>query len=300
MGLLVGGLLFWSIYEKSSKKYGAHAQELLELSGKVSQIKRLEAERQQLDSQPLERKNISVQKIKFQRDRAEIFKNLDDIYKTLGKVEPRHEAKPSDWTTAGDRFRAKMLTAGSFLCSFSGIFGILGVVSSYLPLGLLAGTVFAGIPVVGWIALGVALAVGIGIAAWAYHAKFKPILVECGKTRQTLHEKKVAIWEQKEEFDEQKSLQTSKVEEIFDSKISNLMTVSASNERNSSKKKRMLLAADQGPDNSKIWTENKFANRLLPASNEYQTLVAKKRTSDNSLLLGDSVNPNDGNPTVKL
>jgi Ankyrin repeats (3 copies) len=199
--VVFGGLLLWSMYKKSSNKYGAHAQESVEMDGKVAQIKYLEAGLRGLNYQYAHDKNMVKQK-EIQGQRVYVIQELKKLYDTIEDVQPRYEAKDADWATATDKFRAEMLTAGTFLCSFSGILGIIGVGSSYLPIGMMATACFVGIPVIGWAALGIALAIGIGVATWSYHAKYKPTLTECGKAKQALHEKKIELCKQKTVFNE--------------------------------------------------------------------------------------------------
>lgn len=192
--ILIGGLLFWSMYSKSSLKYGSHAQELISLDAKVAEIDRLEAELRGLQKQ-LHSRNISFQK-KLTSQCQKIVNKLEELYGSIETVE-LHTESP----TRLDEFRTVMLTTSSFLCAFSGVLGILSGLSSFLPAVIASSAILAGVPVVGWIALGVAVLVGISVAAWAYHAKFKPALEQSVRARQELHEKKFMMSEMRDQYE---------------------------------------------------------------------------------------------------
>jgi hypothetical protein len=187
--LVLGGLLLWSMHNKSSLKYGAYGQKMAFLDSTLAQIYRLKAELCQIDEE-LE-KNFK-QALLIDK-KKEINNQLDIIRRSIEEVQPRFEASDKDWATTSDVLRTSMLTLGTFLCSFSGILAIMGTLVPYLPVIAATSVISAGIPIAGWIALGVCLVVGIGVAIWAYQTKYKNVLQNSGKARKELHEKQVTI-----------------------------------------------------------------------------------------------------------
>lgn len=194
--LIIGGLLFWSMYHKSSLKYGQPAQFVAELNATNAKLDLLESKLHHLNEQAKDLlKSPNPKNLQQLRDeRLVVIKELETLYSKVKPVQSRTEANHSDWATFSDESRTGLLTFGTFLCSFSGVIGILGV-------GLGFSGVALSIPIVGWAALGVALLVGIGVAVWAFHSKFKPTLEKLGEQRKELHEKQVQLCERKLKFE---------------------------------------------------------------------------------------------------
>lgn len=195
----IGGLLFWSMYHKATMKYGDYAQKIVDLNTKTATITRLKAELNEVN-QLLGQENVP-KGTSFRRQ--QIMYELHKVYQTVGEIKPRNELLATDWTTPQDTLRTYMLTFGSFFCSFSGVLGVTGGLAAFVPGMVATSAVLAGIPVVGWAALAVALVIGVGVAAWAYHAKFKPMLEQCGRARRDLHEKELALWDNRKQFEKE-------------------------------------------------------------------------------------------------
>lgn len=180
--VVMGGLLYWANQNKSSKKFGSLAEEMLDLDCTLAQINRLEAEHKSIKAQwPTSDKKL------FLKTAAKSIDNqLNVLYRKIETVEPRYEAELSDWASPTDRMSNNITTVGGFLCAFSGVLGILGVV-------------LAPIPVAGWVALGVALLVGVA-AAGVFYYKSQNSIVEYGKAREKIHEKKYKLSQKKDEY----------------------------------------------------------------------------------------------------
>jgi hypothetical protein len=190
--LVLGGLLLWSMHNKSSLKYGAYGQKMAILDSTLAQIYRLKAELCQINEK-LKTDLSEDNKQALNNKKEEIIEQLKIIRNNTEEVQPRSEARDEDWATTSDVLRTSMLTLGTFLCSFSGILAIMGTLVPYLPVIAATSVISAGIPIAGWIALGVCLVVGIGVAIWAYQTKYKNVLQNSGKARKELHEKQVTI-----------------------------------------------------------------------------------------------------------
>jgi hypothetical protein len=196
-----GALLFFSVYHKVSMKYGSYAQELARLEATSAQLDRLETELRKIDKQLSSSNGPSTSRTNLQDARKEIVNRLQTIYDSLEVPEFRVEASDASWASTTDRIRTTTLTLGSFVCAFSGLIGVLGGLTPFLPPVLMAGAAFAGVPIFGWCAFGVALAIGVGVAVWAYKTKYKPALEEAGQARQTLHEKKMNLNERRKDYE---------------------------------------------------------------------------------------------------
>jgi len=184
-------------------KYGYYAQEIAKLNSLNARLDRLEAELRGIDLQLSNKAELSAFNIaSLSRSREQLRVKIMSIYSDIPSVDPRVEDEDVDWATWTDRLRTPILTGGSFLCAFSGILGILGYVATYLPPTIMTLGAFAGVPVVGWVALGVALTVALGVAVWAYKVKYQPSLIECGKARREMHEKQVELFQRRTEYRE--------------------------------------------------------------------------------------------------
>jgi len=194
---VIGGLLFWAMYQKESFKYGDHKQAHLEIDSLNAQIEQLEHMLKNYDAA-----HPQVSHQQRQNDKQEYVNKLIAIYAKVKLVNKRNESDLEDWVTSKDKARMHLLTFGSFLCSFSGILGVVAGVSAFLPSMLTTTAVLIGIPVVGWAALGIALTVGIIVAVCAYRAKFKPALLASGKMHQELHQRQLSLVQRKTQFEE--------------------------------------------------------------------------------------------------
>jgi hypothetical protein len=190
---ITAGLLFWSIYHKSDKKYGTHAQSMLELHAKSAKLDRLEAELQSVNRDLKLNANDAEN---LQQRKLAITTEIEKIYAKVEDAQPIFKIESSDWATSKDEIRTYMSGAAGFLCAFSGMLGILGAASAYLPAAGWMTAVCLGVPVAGWCALGIAIGVGV-VGAWVYQSKFQASLAECGKIRQELHDKKVTLSQRK-------------------------------------------------------------------------------------------------------
>jgi VIT1/CCC1 family predicted Fe2+/Mn2+ transporter len=187
------------MHNKSSLKYGAYGQKMAILDSTLAQIYRLKAELCQINEK-LKTDLSEDGKQALNDKKEEIIEQLKIIRNNTEEVQPRSEARDEDWATTSDVLRTSMLTLGTFLCSFSGILAIMGTLVPYLPVIAATSVISAGIPIAGWIALGVCLVVGIGVAIWAYQTKYKNVLQNSGKARKELHEKRVTICDELNKF----------------------------------------------------------------------------------------------------
>lgn len=202
--VIIGGLLIWSAHNKSSTKHGLHAQKRIEIEAKNAEVYRLEAELSNIDKQLQNEKEKTEPNIllctRLNQTHLEIIAQLKNIYADVSEIPANYHANPSDWATPIDHLKAAMLTVGSFFCAFSGVLSLVGGISSFLPAALLTGgAVLLGIPIVGWVALGVTVLVAIGVA-WAYQTKFNNALKDYGKVREDLHIQQQKLYDRKQEF----------------------------------------------------------------------------------------------------
>lgn len=213
-GLVFAGLLIWAVHQKSSLKYGEHGQKLAEIEAKNAHLDRLSADLnhlQQLEQNIVSKTFISNRDVdsllpKIQKQLEEKRQEIKNFCATIPKVERINKIKKEDWATSTDVLKTRLLTAGSFFCAFSGVLGICSGLSTFLPAAAFASVVLAGIPVAGWIALGIALVVATGVAVWAHHVKFKQTLQEYGKARKELNLAESQLYERSVAMCEEKSL----------------------------------------------------------------------------------------------
>lgn len=206
--LLMGGLLFWTFHDKASWKYGSHAQEIVELETTRAKVDRLEAELNYLKrNEPVKEGSDHYL---LNRNKLRVIEKLSSIYKTVKTVEPIVKADHSDWNTTSDVLQAYLSSAAGFLCAFSGVLGILGIISGYLPAISMLSVACLGVPLGGWLALGIAIGVGI-VVGYVYHSKVQDSLEEKSKVRKELHKKELGLSEKKTAYISQNQQQHSRV-----------------------------------------------------------------------------------------
>lgn len=200
-GLLFAGLLIWAVYHKSSFKSGEHGQKLAEINAKNAYLDRLEADLNEL----VQQRNKIIAKVLTEKDQKELEQlslkiavkqnEIKEFCATIPKVQRIKKINDIDRATATDVLKTQLLTAGSFFCAFSGVLGICSGFAGFLPTVGFTTLVLAGIPVGGWIALGIALIVATAVALWAHYTKFKPTLKEYGKAHKQLNVAQVELYE---------------------------------------------------------------------------------------------------------
>lgn len=215
--ILMGGLLFWTFYKKADKKYGAYAQEMLELDHSKAELSRLEAELEHINQQE---KNPNANISHLRTSRSKIIEKMNAIINAneikygqeINKIDPDTKPGPKAWATKTDKVQTYLSIAAGFLCAFSGMLGVLGGVAGFVPAIAALSAVCLGIPVGGWIALGVALTVGV-IGALVYAYKFQDSLIEKGEARQKMYALKKELYDKKrvpEDTPEKKVTKTAK------------------------------------------------------------------------------------------
>lgn len=208
--VVAGGLLFWSVYHKADRKFGSYAKEMLDVNTKLDMVKRLDAELKKVDQQLLK---FSKNREDLEEKRSAIIHKIKQLCPHPIKTEnedviPEHCLESSDAATTGDGIGAFLTSTAGFLCAFSGMLGILGGASSYLPTITALTIVAAGVPIAGWCALAISLAVGI-VGAMVYQAKYDNSLAECGEARKKLEDKKSCLYQQAQAYKDQGSLTTN-------------------------------------------------------------------------------------------
>lgn len=201
--VLMAGLLYWTFHTKAEKKYGEHAQKVLELKSALCQIDHLKSrlnhvlklEQQQGPSREL------------QDEKQSILYNLNLIYREKVPANFKKEERPSlaRWATTTDVIQTYASVAGGFLCAFSGMLGILGGAASFIPETALLSAVCLGVPVAGWCALAIALAV-CAVGLWVYSSRIQKAIHEKGESRKEVYDLEKKLFNGNEEF---KSLKQS-------------------------------------------------------------------------------------------
>lgn len=182
--VVMAGLLYWTFHTKAEKKFGEHAQKVLDLKSALSQVAHLKA--QLKDVLKLEAEKGPSDELDSQKN--SIIHALDTIYAQKIPEGFKKKERPSStsWASATDVIQTYTSVAGGFLCAFSGMLGILGAFASYIPQTALLSAVCLGVPVAGWCALAIALSV-CAVGLWVYSSKIQKALEEKGESRKKVY-----------------------------------------------------------------------------------------------------------------
>ncbi|MBA2654261.1 MAG: hypothetical protein H0U71_04240 [Gammaproteobacteria bacterium] len=271
LGVVAGGIFLYATYSKSLLKYGAHAQEMVTIDSTNAQIARLTAELK-ATSDPAQKEALS-KKLDALHGRAENITEINQI--------------DSKWATTRDIFVTRAMGGASFVCAFSGFLGILGFFSQFLPAAATTAIVLAGIPIVGWAALGVAVVLGGVVAYWAYKLKFKPLLQQTSDARRDLHTMKFKAHQARCDYEEAKKLsmeqeKTKKTGQGLDTKG---MQLRFSKEVTPGQEEDVNLSSDQS--NSAV----KTPGNPISFEQAYQIMQRKRERVGEENYSGEKENP---------